>query len=96
MRPRRLLGPEKLAEAPELATLELLEVALALATNALLAENGELGCDDFIAELAAAPAIHACLADAILNHINALQRAIDRYRDYTDAVPTPTLPNPDF
>lgn len=75
-------GPDELTEAPELAALHVLEVALVAATNALTAANPELQSDDFVRELATDPAIEACLADAVLAHADSLQLALARYRDY--------------
>jgi hypothetical protein len=80
--PALIPGPDALAEAPELAALHVLDVALAAASNALIAANVELQSDDFVRELAAHPAIEACLADTIIAHADSLQVALARYRDY--------------
>lgn len=78
----RLPGPDLLAEAPELGAIALLELALEVAGNALIAVNGELASDDLLHHLAQHPSVHACLADAVLRHIHGLQLALVRYRDY--------------
>lgn len=75
-------GPDDLAEAPELAALHILDVALVATTNALFAANVELQSDDFACQLAAHPAVAACLADAVITHVDSLQLALARYRDY--------------
>lgn len=75
-------GPDALAEAPELAALHVLDVALVTASNALLAANVELQSDDFVRELARAPTVEACLADAVLTHVEPLQSSVARYREY--------------
>ena len=75
-------NPELLFDSPELAALAVLDTALVAATNSLIAVNGELMSDDFIRDLAAAPAVHACLAAAIIAHIDGLQAALERYRAY--------------
>jgi hypothetical protein len=85
--PLRIPTPDQLAEAPELAAIELLDAALELTSNALLAENGELAFDDFALETASPPAIEAYLADAIINQVEALKHALHRYRDYVHAAP---------
>lgn len=73
-------GVDDLADAPELAALHLLDVALVVASNALVAQNLELQTDDFMREAVAHRAVEPCLADATLTHIEALQAAIARYR----------------
>jgi len=80
--PALVPGPDELVEAPELAALHLLDVALVAASNALVAANLELQSDDFVRELATGPVIEACLADAVLAHVDSLQLALARYRDY--------------
>jgi hypothetical protein len=75
-------GPDALAEAPELATLHVLDVALVTTSNAMLAANVELQSDDFISELACTPSAGACLADAVLANVESLQRAVARYREH--------------
>ncbi len=80
--PTPVPGPVALAEAPELAALCVLDVALTAATNALIAANVELQADDFVRELANHPAVEACLAEAVIAHADALQTALARYRDY--------------
>lgn len=93
--PVRVPGPDRLAHNPELAAIEILEAAMALTTNALIAQNGELGFEDL---MAADPPASALLADAIVNHIEGLQNAINRYRDYLQAAEAhrSMLPTPDF
>lgn len=73
-------GVDDLMDAPELGALHLLDVALVVASNALVAQNLELQSDDFVREVAAHRAVEACLADATLTHIEALHTAIARYR----------------
>jgi hypothetical protein len=73
-------GVDDLTDAPELAALHLLDTALLVASNALVAQNLELQTDDFVREVAAHRAVEACLADATLTHIEALQAAIAKYR----------------
>jgi hypothetical protein len=80
--PQLMPGPDALAEAPELAALYVLDVALGAATNALIAANVELQADDFVREIAAHPEVQACLADAVITHADSLQSALARYRDY--------------
>lgn len=75
-------GPDELTEAPELAALHVLDVALVVASNALIAGNVELQSDDFIRELAGGASVEACLADAVIAHVDSLQLALARYRDY--------------
>lgn len=93
--PLKVPGPDQLAETPELAALEMLDAALLVATNALIAQNGDLGFADLMAER---PSASALLADAIVNHIDGLQHAINRYRDQLLAAQAlrSMLPEPDF
>ena len=78
--PPLIPGVDDLMDAPELAALHLLDVALVVASNALVAQNLELQTDDFVREVAAHRAVEACFADATLTHIDALHAAIARYR----------------
>ena len=73
--------PEALACSPELAAIDILDAALAVASHALLAANPELESDDWVLEVPE-PEVQACLADALSTNISALQTAIDRYRKY--------------
>lgn len=75
-------SPDLLSDSPELAALAVLDTTLMVATNSLVAVNGELMSDDFISDLAVAPAVHACLAATVITHIDGLQAAIGRYRAY--------------
>lgn len=81
MSARLLASVDVLAEFPELAVIEVLDGTLAVTANALLAAHAELGSGDFAAEIPAA-SIAACLADAILTNLAALQSTIDRYRAF--------------
>ena len=74
-------GPDLLVDSPEFAALAILDTALRVSTHALIAANTELMSDDFIRDLVAAPAVQACLAQALIEHIAGLQRALGRYRD---------------
>ena len=80
--PPLIPAPDQLAETPELAALHILDVALVATSNALIAANLELQSDDSVRELATHPAVEACLADAVIAHVDALQLALARYRDY--------------
>ena len=71
-------GPHTLCEAPELAALALLDAALAVSSNALLAVHGELQSGDFPDH--GSPGIQAFAADALVLHISGLQSALGRYR----------------
>ena len=73
--------PLELAEFPELAVIEIVDGALAVTANALFAAHPELGSDDFTRELPDA-SVAACLADAVITNLTALQTAIERYRLY--------------
>lgn len=70
-------GPHALCEAPELAALALLDAALAVASNALLAVHGELQSPTFPDE--GSPGLQAFAADALVLHISGLQSALGRY-----------------
>ena len=70
-------GPHTLCEAPELAALAVLDAALAVASNALLAVHGALQSGDF--PNPGSPGLQAFAADALILHINGLQTALGRY-----------------
>ena len=70
-----------LARSPEMAIVEALDSALALATHALFAANPELESSEFLLEQPQ-PAVQACLADAVLTQVISLQAAIRSYRIY--------------
>ncbi len=70
-------GPYILCEAPELAALAVLDAALAVASNALLAVHGERQSGDFPNQHS--PGLQAFAADALILHINGLQTALGRY-----------------
>lgn len=79
---RPLVGPAGLARkllivAPELAAIELLDRALAVAEHALLAEHPELATDRRTIRPDAAPIEHA---RRLLRAIRPLRRQITRYR----------------
>ena len=71
-------GPHALCEAPELAALCLLDAALAVASDSLLAVHGEVLTADFPDQ--GCPGLQAFAADALLLHISTLQTALGRYR----------------
>ncbi len=73
--------PVHLAEFPELAVIEVLDSALAVTANALFAVHAELESSDFTSEIPDV-SVAACLADAVMTNLTALQTAIDRYRSY--------------
>lgn len=97
MSARVLARVDVLAEFPELAVIEVLDGTLAVTANALLAAHAELGSGDFACEIPEA-SVAACLADAILTNLTALQNAIDRYRAYVlnSAARRRCAPPPDF
>jgi hypothetical protein len=70
-----------LKTSPELAILDSLANSLPIATNALFAANPELGDFHFIKTLPE-PAVNACLAQAVLRHIDGLTDALESYRAY--------------
>lgn len=72
--------PHQLAEFPELAVLELLDTALGVALNVLLAVHPEVASADFASE-PPGPTALACLADSITTQADALQIMLARYRD---------------
>ena len=81
MRLTRLSNPEVLARSPEMAIVDLLASALELTSHALFAANPELESSEYLLELPQ-PAVQACLADAVLVHVVALEAAIRSYRTY--------------
>lgn len=72
----------QLVDAPELAALHVLEVALATAERALTAAHPDL--DDLVSPTQW-PETAEWLADAILVHITALETALHRYRTHLRA-----------
>jgi hypothetical protein len=70
-------SPHTLCEAPELAALALLDTALAVASNALLAVHGELLSGDFPDQ--GCPGLQAFVADTLVLQIRGLQTTLDRY-----------------
>jgi hypothetical protein len=78
-------SPDLLTQWPELAVLEALASLLAVVRPALIAATGELASDDFVRELQGPTALQACLADAVLNHLDGLETALRRYRDFVTA-----------
>ena len=72
--------PHQLAEHPQLAALELLDAALRVALNALLAVHPEVASVDF-ASAPPGPTDLACLADSIATQTHALRTMLTRYRD---------------
>jgi len=78
MKPPELPTPYDLAERPELATLHLLESALAIAERALLAAHPSLEQADFFPH-APELEIEDWIADALLTHISGLETALGRY-----------------
>lgn len=69
------IDPRLLAQAPELAVLALLDVALAMSVRALLAEHATLELDDLGSE-----PVSLLRARRLLAAIYPLQRATHRYR----------------
>jgi hypothetical protein len=72
----------QLVDAPELAALHVLEVALATAERALTAAHPDL---DELASPTQWPETAEWLADAVLVHITALETAVHRYRTHLRA-----------
>ncbi len=72
----------QLVDAPELAALHLLEVALATAERALNAAHPDL---DELTSTTQWPETAEWLADAVLVHITALDTAVHRYRTHLRA-----------
>lgn len=65
--------------APELAVLAALEATLRASAAALTAAHAELEAEDFAAS-PHPPSAQACLADALLTQVEALQHSLHRYR----------------
>jgi len=82
MKPADIASPDVLVRAPELAVLDVLDVALTAAHHALFAANPELESSEYLLEVPQ-PSVSACLAEAILGHVDALQAALGRYRQYS-------------
>jgi hypothetical protein len=78
---RKPSNPEVLARSPEMAMVDSLASSLTLTSHALFAANPELESSEFLLELPQ-PSVQACLADALLTHITALEAAIRSYRTY--------------
>jgi hypothetical protein len=74
-----LANPTELLDAPELAILAVLDETLQQTIYALFAAHPELVSGDSL-EAYRDVTPEAWLADAIYNHANALQYAIERYR----------------
>lgn len=81
MRPIPKTNALVLARSPEMAIVDLLDSALGLTTHALFAANPELESSEFLLEMPQ-PSVQACLADAVLIHVVALEAAIRSYRIY--------------
>ena len=75
------LMPHQLVEFPELAALELLDAALTVAVNALLAVHPTVASERFARE-PPTPTPLACLADSIAAQADALQTILTRYRNF--------------
>jgi len=71
--------PERLAEAPELAALEILDCTAHVASRALLAASPELLDHDFLLEHASITP-QLCLGAAVLSALDTLTVAVERYR----------------
>ena len=78
MRPINALVLER---SPEMAIVDLLDSALGLTTHALFTANPELESSEFLLEMPQ-PSVQACLADAVVIQIVALEAAIRSYRIY--------------
>lgn len=72
--------PHQLVKFPELAALELLDAALTVARNALLAVHPAVASERFTRALPI-PVPLACLADSITAQVEALQTTLNRYRN---------------
>ena len=70
-----------IARSPEMAVIDLLDAGIAIATRALFAQNPELESSEFLLQLPE-PSVQACLADAVLTQLRALETAIHNYRTY--------------
>jgi hypothetical protein len=89
-----LATPEKLAEAPELAALEILDCAAVVASRALLAASPELLDHDFLLEHASITP-RLCLGAAVLSALDTLTVAVERYRVHLDQLASLRLRNTD-
>lgn len=74
-------NPLVFARAPEMGIVDLLDSAISITTHALFAANPELESAEFLLELPE-PSVQACLADAVLTQLRALEGAIHNYRTY--------------
>jgi hypothetical protein len=70
---------ELVLSAPELPVLAALEATLSASATALSAAHAELDAEDFAAS-PHPPSAQACLADALLTQVAALQQSLRRYR----------------
>jgi hypothetical protein len=82
------VSPLELAESPELASLELLCHALSVTRVALLAVHPELQQGDFVAALLESRSLKVCSADALITHLDALDTALERYRELVERTPS--------
>lgn len=89
------MSPDALAQSPELAALDILRHAAAVARVALLAAHPELQEGDFIASLLASRSVPACCADAVLTHLDGLDAALARYCELLGSA-TPPVVEADF
>ena len=79
-----LIKPDILLEAPELAPLSILDMALAQTSHALFAAHPEIAGHDSLEACASSDA-QLWVADAIQTNIGALQHLIARYREAIEA-----------
>ena len=84
------VDPRLLAQAPELATLALLDVALELSVRALLAEHQTLELKE---PVLGPSSLHR--AQRVLTAVYPLQRAVRRYRDAVIAAARATTKDDD-
>jgi hypothetical protein len=79
MTPQQLAHPDELYEAPKLAILAVLDMALQQTLYSLFAAHPELVDGDTLADhWASGPDLWA--ADAVYDQVTSLQQALDRYR----------------
>lgn len=83
------MNPLALAESPELASLELLSHAISVTRAALLAVHPELQHGDFVAALLEARSLKVCSADALITHLDAIDTALERYRELVERAQSP-------
>lgn len=83
------MNPLALAESPELASLELLSHAISVTRAALLAVHPELQQGDFVAALLEGRSLKVCSADALITHLDAIDTALERYRELVERAPSP-------